>query len=66
MLMGRQDSSCGYHDAWSILENDPRGTFVVLDRAGHGLMVEQGDLFNALANEWLDRVEEYAGNKYDC
>jgi pimeloyl-ACP methyl ester carboxylesterase len=66
MLMGRQDSSCGYHDAWSILENYPRGTFVVLDRAGHGLMVEQSDMFNALANEWLDRVEEYAGNKYDC
>jgi len=61
MLMGRQDSSCGYHDAWSILENYPRGTFVVLDRAGHGLMVEQSDMFNALANEWLDRVEEYAG-----
>ena len=61
MVMGRQDSSCGYHDAWSILENYPRGTFVVLDRAGHGLMVEQSDMFNALVNEWLDRVEEYSG-----
>jgi pimeloyl-ACP methyl ester carboxylesterase len=61
MLLGRQDSSCGYHDAWSILENYPRGTFVVLDRAGHGLMVEQRGMFNALVNEWLDRVEEYAG-----
>ncbi len=61
MIMGRQDSSCGYHDAWSILENYPRGTFVVLDRAGHGLMIEQRGMFNALVNEWLDRVEEYAG-----
>jgi len=61
MMMGRQDSSCGYHDAWSILENYSRGTFVVLDRAGHGLMVEQSDMFNALVNEWLDRVEEFAG-----
>ena len=61
MVMGRQDSWCGYHDAWSILENYPRGTFVVLDRAGHGLMVEQSDMFNALVNEWLDRVEEYGG-----
>ena len=58
MLMGRQDSSCGYHDAWSILDNYPRGTFVVLDRAGHGLMFEQRKLFNALVNEWIDRVEE--------
>ena len=62
MMMGRQDSSCGYHDAWSILENYPRGSFVVLDRAGHGLMVEQREIFNALVNEWLDRVEEYAGS----
>lgn len=61
LIMGRQDSSCGYYDAWSILDNYPRGTFVVLDRAGHGLMIEQRDLFKVLANEWLDRVEEYAG-----
>jgi pimeloyl-ACP methyl ester carboxylesterase len=58
MLMGRQDSSCGYHDAWNILENYSRGTFVVLDRAGHGLMFEQRNIFNALVNEWIDRVEE--------
>ncbi len=61
MMMGRQDSGAGYHDAWGILENYPRGTFVVLDRAGHGLMVEQKDLFNTLVEEWLDRVEENAG-----
>lgn len=58
MVMGRQDSSCGYHDTWSILENYPRGTFVVLDRAGHVLMIEQRKIFNALVNEWIDRVEE--------
>jgi pimeloyl-ACP methyl ester carboxylesterase len=61
ILMGRQDAVCGYRDAWDILENYPRGTFVVLDRAGHGLAVEQRWLFNALVSEWLDRVEEYAG-----
>jgi len=58
MVMGRQDSACGYHDAWGILENYPRGTFVVLDRAGHVLMIEQRKIFNALVNEWIDRVEE--------
>jgi len=57
-IMGRQDSICGYHDAWNILENYPRATFAVLDRAGHGVMVEQKELFNALVNEWLDRMEE--------
>jgi pimeloyl-ACP methyl ester carboxylesterase len=58
ILLGRQDSNVGYSDAWQILENYPRATFVVLDRAGHGLGVEQRQLFLALASEWLDRVEE--------
>ena len=60
MLMGRQDSVCGYRDAWDILEAYPRATFAILDRAGHGLSVEQQNLFRALVDEWLDRVEEYA------
>ncbi len=59
-VMGKQDASCGYHDAWGIIKNYPRGSYVVLDRAGHGLMVEQESLFRALVNEWLDRVEEFA------
>lgn len=62
IVTGRQDSAVGYRDAWKILENYPRATFVVLDRAGHGLYVEQEDLFNALVNEWLDRVEESSGS----
>ena len=61
IVTGRQDSIIGYRDAWEILENYPRGTFAVLDRAGHFMAVEQKDLFHALASEWLDRVEEYAG-----
>jgi len=41
ILVGRQDASVGYGDAWSILEDYPRGTFAVLDRAGHNLQIEQ-------------------------
>jgi pimeloyl-ACP methyl ester carboxylesterase len=58
ILTGKQDYISGYRDAWDILENCPRATFVVLDRAGHRLQIEQERLFNALVNEWLDRVEE--------
>ena len=61
ILAGKQDSSCGYIDAWNILENYPRGTFAVLDRAGHGVQVEQETIFRTMVNEWLDRVEESAG-----
>jgi pimeloyl-ACP methyl ester carboxylesterase len=60
ILMGRQDGVCGYCDAWGIMEDYPRATFAVLDRAGHGLAVEQRCLFNALVGDWLERVEEYA------
>ena len=57
-LLGRQDASVGYRDAWSILENYPRATFAVLDRAGHNLQIEQAGLFRALVLEWLERVNE--------
>lgn len=59
-LLGKQDASVGYKDAWDILDNYPRATFAVLDRAGHNLQLEQIELFNCLLNEWLDRVEEMA------
>jgi pimeloyl-ACP methyl ester carboxylesterase/putative sterol carrier protein len=62
-VTGRQDHIAGYKDAWSILDNFPRGTFAVLDRAGHLLDFEQPVLQKALINEWLDRVEEYATQK---
>jgi pimeloyl-ACP methyl ester carboxylesterase len=57
MLLGRQDTSTGYRDAWPIMEQYPRATFAVLDKAGHNLQIEQADLFTALVSEWLDRVE---------
>ena len=58
ILLGRQDAEVGYRDAWRLVENYPRGTLVVLDRAGHYLPIEQEGLFRTLVHEWLDRVEE--------
>ncbi|GHO89989.1 2-hydroxy-6-oxo-6-phenylhexa-2,4-dienoate hydrolase [Reticulibacter mediterranei] len=58
ILAGRQDQVTGYRDAWRILENYPRGTFAVLDRAGHNAHIEQHHLFQVLVGEWLDRVRE--------
>ena len=42
-----------------ILERFPRATFAVLDLAGLNLQIEQPQLFHALINEWLDRVERF-------
>jgi len=59
ILSGRQDRAVGYKDSWDLLENFPRATYAVLDRAGHFLSIEQRTLMQALINEWLNRVEEY-------
>jgi pimeloyl-ACP methyl ester carboxylesterase len=61
IITGRQDSVVGYRDAWNIVENYPRASYVVLDRAGHPLE-DSSELVNVLIREWLDRVEEYAGS----
>lgn len=58
IITARQDGLCGYRDAWALLENFPRATFAVLDRAGHFVNIEQDVLCQALMREWLDRVEE--------
>lgn len=58
-LTGRHDNVCGYWEAYRLLDNYPRASFMVMDCAGHALAVEQKTLFRALINEWLDRVEEY-------
>lgn len=56
ILLGKQDSTVGYKDAWSILDNYSRATFCILDRAGHNLQIEQPEVFNSLVREWLSRV----------
>jgi pimeloyl-ACP methyl ester carboxylesterase len=58
ILTGRYDSICGYRQAWHLVQLYPRGTFAMLDRAGHALGAEQPALFRSLTSEWLDRVEE--------
>lgn len=58
IVCGRQDTAVGYRDAWRIVENFPRATFAILDRADHGLLVDRPQLFHALVHDWLDRIEE--------
>ncbi len=57
IMTARQDQLCGYRDVWDLLDNYPRATFAVLDRAGHLVNIEQDELCHALMREWLDRVE---------
>jgi pimeloyl-ACP methyl ester carboxylesterase len=56
MLTGRQDAATGYRNVWTLIEDYPRSSYVVLDKAGHALQIEQEQLFNALVGEWLARI----------
>ena len=57
VVTGRQDAVTGYADAYDLMENFPRGTYAVLDGAGHALAWERRAVFNALFGDWIDRVE---------
>ncbi|MCO5199111.1 MAG: alpha/beta hydrolase [Anaerolineae bacterium] len=63
IITGRQDFVVGYRDAWGILEQYPRATFVVFDRAGHMLEQKSAEM-RPLITEWLARVTEYAIKKH--
>lgn len=56
MVMGRQDHVVGYRDQWDLIENFPRATFAVLDKAGHNMQIEQETVFHALVKNWLERM----------
>ena len=58
ILTGRHDTSVGFADAFTLARSYPRATYATLDRAGHGVYIEQDRLYQALMQEWFDRVEE--------
>jgi len=58
IVTGRQDTTAGYADPWSILEDYPRATYAVLDQEDHALPARARDLYHALVRNWLDRVEQ--------
>jgi pimeloyl-ACP methyl ester carboxylesterase len=59
VLLGRFDVEVGYRDALKVIENHPRATYAILDKAGHSLSWEQPELFVTLVKDWLKRVESF-------
>ncbi|GAA2512103.1 alpha/beta fold hydrolase [Pilimelia columellifera] len=57
IITGRQDDALGFNDQWRQYGQLPRSTHVVLDRGGHGLLIELPGIVNALLADWMDRVE---------
>jgi len=56
IIAGRQDAISGYLDGIDIAARYPRATLAVLDSAGHALVWERPALFEALVQDWLERV----------
>ena len=56
-LLGRFDIEVRYLDALKVMQNYPRASYVILDKAGLSLSWEQPELFTALVKDWLNRVE---------
>ncbi|MEU7589572.1 alpha/beta hydrolase [Micromonospora sp. NPDC049230] len=56
VLTGRQDRIAGYADQFRAMRRYPRGTFTVLDAAGHYLPYEQPTPLRSLTQDWLRRI----------
>jgi pimeloyl-ACP methyl ester carboxylesterase len=55
-VFGRQDDVVGYEDGWSLCDHYVRGTYAVLDAAGHNVHLEQPGITTALVRDWLSRM----------
>ncbi len=56
-LIGKQDHVVGYRDAWNIFENFVRGSFLLIDRAGHNILLEQQDLVRSILQRFLEEIK---------
>ncbi len=56
-LFGRQDDVVGSEDGLRLRDHYPRGSFVVLDGAGHNVHLEQPEVTGALVRDWLRRMD---------
>lgn len=60
IMTGRQDTIVGYKDQWHLLNILPRASFAVLDATDHNLQIEAPNIFNALVQNWLERLVKFA------
>ena len=58
-ILGRQDQVVGFEDGLAHRAHYPRGTFAVLDGAGHNLHFEQPAITGALLTSWLDAASAH-------
>lgn len=62
-LFGRQDDVVGFEDGLALRAHYPRGSFVVVDGAGHNVHLERPELTRAAVRDWLDRMDREAASR---
>lgn len=53
IIAGRQDCEVGYQDQFRLLERYTAATYMVFDRAGHNLQIEQPEQFTSAVRAWF-------------
>lgn len=56
-IFGRQDQVTGFEDGLALRNHYSRGTFAVVDAAGHNAHLERPELVGALLTDWLARID---------
>jgi pimeloyl-ACP methyl ester carboxylesterase len=56
VVTGRQDGIVGYADQFRAMRHYPRGTFTMIDTAGHYLPFEQPALLRSITHDWVRRT----------
>ncbi|MBM7663108.1 pimeloyl-ACP methyl ester carboxylesterase [Bacillus mesophilus] len=59
VILGKQDSICGYQDHYFLLDKFSNCTFSILDQAGHMLHIEKRSIVQSLIRDWLPRINQH-------
>jgi len=58
IIAGRQDTEVGYIDQFNLLSLYTEASYIVLNRAGHNMQIEQPEIFTHLVSDWLKDNED--------
>ncbi|OPH46964.1 alpha/beta hydrolase [Paenibacillus ferrarius] len=58
IVLGKQDSICGYEDHIKIFGKYNHASFAILDHAGHMIQIEEREVLTSLVTDWLFRIEK--------
>lgn len=63
IINGKQDTEVGYIDQFALAKKYPMATYLVCNRAGHNLQIEQEEMFTSVLRAWLnDNAKNFLKN----